>query len=265
MTFSIYGQDLKIGNNYFFKAEQGITTNKKMKLFGTKALPIDIEIKKNHKIKIIDIVNDSIYFKYLLFSKPNDTLSVSIKKEKNYYVFNEDITSNNTKIFSLKKDEFEKLTQTLYNRFRGFKYGAYTVPIRLRKNGDKFEFNSNLSLGANIIGRFGLRTKEHLFIDFSFGVGLTKVDLNKENSILGTIGSDFEKIDVLSPTAFTITFGALFNLAENVNIGAYWGWDKLSSADNKAQWVYNNKPWLGIGLNVGFSGKAKNSSGNQSQ
>jgi len=31
------------------------------------------------------------------------------------------------------------------------------------------------------------------------------------------------------------------------------GWDHLSSADNKADWRYNRKPWLGLGINVSFS------------
>lgn len=242
---------LEIGNNYYFKSTLGAEmSGDKLKLFKSPTLPKDVEIKPKAQIKIVNVEDDKVYFKYLQYkTKPNIDL------------YNVDSTGK-TKIFYLDKSDFEKLTETSYNRFRGFKYGGYTVPIRLRNSSDSFEFDANLSLGANIVGRFGSRFNENLFVDLSFGVGLTKVNLNKENSILGTAGTDFADIDVLSPSAFTVSFGALFNLAKNVNLGAYWGWDTLSSADNKAKWIFNKKPWLGIGLNVAFSGDANKSDGN---
>lgn len=44
-------------------------------------------------------------------------------------------------------------------------------------------------------------------------------------------------------------------------MGIYIGWDHLSSADNKAKWIYNKKPWLGIGVNVAFSKEPSKSDG----
>ena len=165
-----------------------------------------------------------------------------------------------TKAYKMSKLDFLEITKPFYRRFRGFRFGAYTVPIRLRTAttdslGTKnFEFNSNLSLGANIIGRFSpFRKQEHLYADLSLGVGITKVDLNSSNSDLGE--GIYDSIEVLSPSAFTVTGGALFNLAKNVNFGLYLGWDFLSSADQKTKWVHNKKPWLGIGINISLVGE----------
>ncbi|OUS00377.1 hypothetical protein A9Q86_10415 [Flavobacteriales bacterium 33_180_T64] len=264
-------QDLKIGNNYFFTEDQISINEDSIKVDGKALKGENIQIKSGHQIRILDIKDKKVYFKYLNFreSKEFKKNKESNPTEEGKYtpfqaLYNTNEVTEKTKIFSMPKDDFEKFTKVLYNRFRGFKYGGYTVPIRLRKNDDSFEFNSNISLGANVIARFGLKKKEHMYIDLSLGISITKVDLNSDNSLLGTQGTDFADIETLSPTAFTYTFGVLFNLAENVNLGAYLGWDRLQSSDNKTQWIYNRKPWLGIGLNIS-AGKADNSTASSSQ
>lgn len=244
----------EIGSNYFFKSYIGSElSNEKLKIDKNKPIPEGAEIESNDQIKVVSIADGRVYFSYLSFDEGSEEEAI----------YNLD-SNGKMKIFSLSVSDFKKLTNKYYNKFRGFKYGAYTVPIRLRKSSGKFEFDSNLSLGANLLGRFGSRSNENLFVDLSLGISLTKVSLHKENSLLGIDNSDFSEIDVLSPTAFTVSVGAFFNLAENVNVGAYLGWDSLSSADNKSEWVFNRKPWLGIGLNVAFSGSANDSSGSSS-
>tara|TARA_R110002126_G_scaffold290496_1_gene447568 strand:+ start:3453 stop:4247 length:795 start_codon:yes stop_codon:yes gene_type:complete len=248
ITFiTVYSQSFKSGENYYFENGFGKTfTNTKLKLNKTDTPPSGALFRHKSQIKILYSEGDRVFFKFLKFKSDADILA-----------YNED-SSGEKRVFSLSKLDFENLTKPYYNKFRGFKYGAYTVPIRLRSRNDVFEFDSNLSLGANILGRIGLnRFKENSFIDLSFGISITKVNLNKENSILGKVGSDFENIDVLSPAALTVSLGILVNLAENVNIGAYLGWDRLSTADNRTQWIYNDRPWTGIGLNISFSGKAQ--------
>ena len=244
---TVYSQSFKSGDNYYFESGFGKTfSDTKLALDKSDTLPSGALIKHKSQIKILYTEDNRVFFKFLKFDSKADMLA-----------YNKD-SNGEQRIFSMSKLDFENLTKPYYNKFRGFKYGAYTVPIRLRSSNDVFEFDSNLSLGANILGRIGLnRFKENAFIDLSFGISVTKVNLNKENSILGTVGSDFEKIDVLSPAALTVSLGLLINLAENVNIGAYLGWDRLSTADNKTQWIYNNKPWTGIGLNISFNGKAQ--------
>jgi hypothetical protein len=172
--------------------------------------------------------------------------------------YNED-SSGNTRIFKIKNERFKNLTSTYYNKFRGFKFGTYSVPIRLRNSDGVFEFDSNLSLGASLVARFSLsRYNQYSYIDISGGISITKVNLNPENSNLGSIG-DFETVEALSPAAITPTIGILVGIAKNVNLGTYVGWDHISTADNKAKWIYDRKPWVGIGLNIAFTGNASQS------
>lgn len=242
---TIFSQEIEPGKNYFFNSSlnRNEMQNKTDLIDGEEELPPVIQ---GYEVHVLEVTSDEVFFKYLKF-KDEDL------KEK--YNGEED----EEKIFSMSKDYFESKTEILYDRFRGFKYGAYSVPIRIRNSNANFEFDSNLSLGANIISRWGLRKYEHFYVDFSLGISLTKVNLNEDNSNLGMEGTKFEDIKTLSPAALTVSIGTLFNLAENVNTGIYYGWDFISSSDQKAEWIYNKKPWLGIGINVAFNGSPEKS------
>ena len=203
--------------------------------FGGKLLDQVDAFKEVNGYKVIDIVNDKITLQPL--------------------------SEVNTTTVDVDRDDFETYSKRYLNSFRGWYSGIYTVPIRVRKNDDVFEFDNNVSLGTNIIARFGNRKKEHEYVDFSFGISLTKVNLNQENSDLGLENSIFSDVEILSPTALTASLGMVLNFTEGVNMGIYIGWDHLSSADNKAKWIYNKKPWLGIGVNVAFSKEPSKSDG----
>lgn len=242
-------QEIKNGDNYYF------TTNIDNQLLDDTILSLDgkqlddFEILEKSQIKVLKTDEDFVYFKFLDFPKDSPA----------YRIYNRNI-QDELRIFKIKKSRFASNTKTYYNRFRGIRYGTYTVPIRLRKTDGTFEFDSNLSLGASIVSRFSLsKFNEHFYLDISAGLSITKVNLNPENSDLGLATGDFADIEALSPAAITPTFGILLGVAENINIGTYIGWDHISTADNKANWIYNGKPWIGIGLNVVFSGGASNS------
>jgi hypothetical protein len=239
IAICIQAQDIEIGNNYYFKSNINLAD---LEPKNSSLISAQEEVKQNYIVKVTDVKDGYVSFEFLIFSNPE--LREKFNKEKEKAI----------KKFKLKVEDFQRLTNTYFNFFRGFSGGSYTVPIRIRNGQGKFEFNSNLSLGANALIRLSLsRYSKDKYIDFSIGISLTKVDLNKDNSDLGKLGSDFEKIDVLSPTAFTTSLGAVFNLSQNLNAGLYIGWDNISSADNKANWIYNNKRWIGIGINIAFS------------
>ena len=185
------------------------------------------QIRSINEFKVIDIDNDNIIL--------------------------EPLSASHSATLSISKENFEKTAEPYYNSFRGWYSGVYTIPIRIRRNGDVFEFENNFSLGSNIMARFGYRDKEDQFADFSFGISLTKVNLNRQNSDLGEADSIFSEVEVLSPTALTLSLGLVINFTKGVNLGLHLGWDHLSSADNKAQWIHNRKPWVGLGINVAFS------------
>ncbi|WP_300021175.1 hypothetical protein [uncultured Maribacter sp.] len=226
------------GQTYFFKTTMSKSGSQKLlTLDDQNSSKVDerINIKKRAKIQIDRIEGERVIFKYLQYK---DSISAKL--------FNGE---DGEKLFSMDTDVFEGLTNPLYNYFRGFAVSTYTVPIRLRHADDKFEFDGNASIGVNLVGRYGpSRYYEDLFIDFSIGLSISKVNLNEENSLLGT--GDFENTKTLNPSAFTLTAGVLFGLAKGVNIGGYIGWDSISSADNRANWIYNKKAWFGIGIGI---------------
>ncbi len=149
------------------------------------------------------------------------------------------------KVYSIEKSKFNDVTVPLYSRFKGFKTGAYTVPFRLRGVGDEFDFDPTISLTANIIAGVGSIYKERSWLDFSLGVGLSSVVLNSNNSDL---------IDENRTSgAFTLSLGALFKPEDYVNFGIFLGWDTLGKNDRPVNWIYDNKPWLGIGINISFN------------
>lgn len=221
-----------------------------------------VEIMRGHIVRIIDLKDDYVYFKYLPFIENTDEQSRENAKPNLRKKYNE-YENGKTKIFVLKKSEFLKYTRVYFNRKRGFGVGAYSVPVRWRNSKGVYEFDSNLSVGSNLLYRISMNRKnENSFVDFSTGLSVTKVNLNAVNSDLGKAGTDYENVDVLNPTALTFTLGITLNLAKNINVGSYYGWDFLSTADQKTNWIYNKKPWLGFGVNITFTNdKNDNTSG----
>ena len=186
------------------------------------------EIKETQKVNVLYELNGRVYYKYWLFEEDEED------KEKN------------SQIYTIDKTKFMQLVRPLYRRYKGATFGAYTVPFRLRGLGKKnaFDFESSLSLQANLVFGFGSRYAQRSFFDASFGVGLTGISLNEGNS---SISED------RTASAFTISFGGVMKPAEYANIGIFLGWDLLGQKDNEVDWIYNRKPWLGIGLNINFT------------
>ena len=235
------------GENFYFKTSIGKTSSLEIIKDGDGGkLSGDFWIKKRAKIKVLREEGDRIVFKYLKYTN-NKSLNA---------LYN---GVDGDKEFSMQKEVFKGLTNPFYRYFRGFSLGSYTVPIRLRSSNDVFEFDSNLSLGINLIARGSPnRFSENFFFDISAGISITQVNLNEDNSGLGE--GEFADINTQNPSAITFSLGLLVNLAKNVNVGGHIGWDSLSTADNRAGWIYNKKPWFGIGLGISLVDPASNNS-----
>lgn len=224
-----YGQ-VVIGGNYRFISNIPNTLNTTNNL----TLP-SVDIQKGNIINVIDIdyANKKVFYKYWNF-----------KDAANQQKFNG--TSNNM-IFEATFDVFEKLTEPIYKQFKGFSAGAYTVPFKIRgvMGGGDFDFESSLSLQANVVAGFGRKTKQNSWFDASVGLGLTGIELNELNSNL-TEGQR-------SATAFTVSLGAVLKFNQTVNAGIFLGKDWLSAKDSAVDWEYHGKMWLGLGINVSFT------------
>ncbi|PKG50562.1 hypothetical protein [Olleya sp. 1-3] len=233
------------GQYYFTKSlnttdsDERITTN----------LNGNLEIKRKHILQIVNYDSKTVSFRYLTFTDDK------LKK-----IYNED---NETLKMSI--EDFSFYTNKYLSRFREWKVGAYTVPIRIRSKNENFEFESNLSLGANIAKGVNFSRYGDLgYAEISFGISLTKVNLTEDNSDIKTVNPD---LNTLSQSALTTSFGIAIHLAKNVNFGLFYGWDFLEGSDQeKLKWIHNKKPWLGFGINVSFnSNDSNNTSGKTEQ
>jgi autotransporter adhesin len=233
------------GQYYFTKSLNASDSDKKI----TTALIDSLEIKKKHIVQIVNFDSKSVSYRYLTFSD-------SIKNK----LYNKD---NETLKMSI--EDFSFYTNKYLSRFREWKVGAYTVPIRIRSKNENFEFESNLSLGANIAKGVNFSRYGDLgYAEISFGISLTKVDLTEDNSDIKTVNPE---LNTLSQSALTTSFGIAIHLAKNVNFGLFYGWDFLEGSDQeKLKWIHNKKPWLGFGINVSFnSNDSSNTSGKTEQ
>jgi hypothetical protein len=201
-----------------------------------------VKIDSGNKISVLYEIKDTIYFKYWNFK--DDSTSI-----KEY---------NSSKIFKVPKNEFTQLTTPLYRIYKGANVGAYSIPFRLRGiGGDNFDFESSLSLQANLVFGFGSQKVKSSWFDASLGIGVTGVNLNNKNSLV---------TEDRTASALTVSLGALFKPAPFANIGIFLGRDYLGQKDSEVKWVHDGKTWLGLGINVSFNEiKTDNSkkSGNQ--
>ena len=233
----IFSQDkeylVENGQYYFTKTLKNSVAKQKLE---NKSLDDDFEIIRKHIVQIVSFDSKTVSYRYLTFK--NDKL-------KSTY-------NNDDEIFEMSIEDFTYYTSKYLTRFRNWKVGAYTVPIRIRSKGNNFEFESNLSLGANITKGINFsRYGDYGYADFSFGISLTKVNLNENNSDLETVNPD---LNTLSQSALTTSFGLTVHLDKNVNFGIFYGWDFLEGSDQeKLKWIHNKKPWLGFGINVSFN------------
>ena len=224
-------------NIYYFNTS--LNLNETNKLFvNTFTNSTSAEVKKFHQIIVKSIKDDIVEYTYLNFTN-----------EKNSKIYN-------GIIYKLPLADFEKYTNLYYGRWRKFQVGAYTIPFRIRSKNKNFEFESNLSLGANIIKGVNIsRFYEKGHVDFSAGIALTKIDLNEDNSSIKDID---DELNTLSESALTFSLGVTINFNEYANFGIFYGWDFLDgNSQESVKWIHNKKPWIGFGINVSFNSNSK--------
>lgn len=230
-AFRPVSAQVKLGGNYGFKVSMPQDYSN-IQLKSGAGSP---NIKKGHKINVVYVSDDVVVFKYWRWS--DDSL-LNVK----YYG-----AADAPYLYSMAINDFEKLTRPVYNRFKGFEIGAYTVPYRLRglaQGSDKFDFESSLSLQANFIFGWGSRYQAQSQYDVSFGLGLTKIELSPINS-----GINEER----TASALTFSLGGVWKPTPVANVGMFLGWDWLGAKDQNVNWTHDGRVWMGIGINVSFN------------
>ncbi len=231
LAFRPASAQVKLGGNYSFLVSMPQAYSHVEQISGS-GLP---NIKKGYKINVVYVNDDEVIFKYWHWS--NDST-----QNARYYG-----TEDAPYLYSMAVNDFEKLTRPVYNRFKGFEIGAYTVPYRLRglaQGSDKFDFESSLSLQANFIFGWGSRYQAQSQYDVSFGLGLTKIELSPINS-----GINEER----TASALTFSLGGVWKPTPVANVGMFLGWDWLGAKDQNVNWTHDGRVWMGIGINVSFN------------
>lgn len=205
----------------------------------------ELKIKRKHIIQIVNFNSKNVSYRYLTFKNP---------ELKSLY-------NENNETLTMSIEDFSFYTKKYFSRLRKWKVGAYTVPIRIRSKNKNFEFESNLSLGANIAKGINFSRYGDLgYAELSFGISLSKVNLTEDNSDIKSVN---EELNTLSQSALTTSFGLAVHLAENVNFGLFYGWDFLEGSDQeKLKWIHNKKPWLGFGINISFNSQTASNTSN---
>jgi len=233
------------GGYYFYKAPPASVTTQIRSDGDT-----DIHVPMKGRIYYLYSKDDRVYYSYYPFQDRileeiynSFKLIDSINKDNPFNAPEADAISLG-RFFSMDTTEFRNITKPLYRRFKGFSAGAYTLPFRVRGIGSNFDFESALSLQANVIAGFGSIYSDHSWFDLSFGVGLTGVKLTPKNSNVE---------EERSANAFTLSFGGVFKTQKFINAGLFIGADFLGRSDREVNWEYNKELWLGLGINITFN------------
>jgi len=241
-----FGQERNItGHNYVVKVDVPV---KEFDMENEQSSDFFIA-KSNTKFTTIEVISDEVLIKFWDYEgeqqlsprKLNDSLSRT-------YSFINAATSKN-KYFVMQLKDFDTKIEPINGRSSSFTWGVTIIPIKLRfGNGEKrlFQYSESFSLGINAGYEYAFTSRRKESVSFLLGVAVSSVPVDPKDNII------LEKSTTVG--AFTPSIGIVYSY-EQFQVGIFSGIDYLSGELGK-NWMYRNKPWLGLGL--GFSIFQKN-------
>ena len=182
---------------------------------------------------------------------------VSSENDNYHYISKE----TNGKYFLMEIEDFNKKVSPYNGYYNSFVWGFTTLPIKVRfKNRNRpFHYANSFSLGVNAGFEHGFRGRKEQAIGGIIGVGGSTVQIEATD-----VSENYELTSSTSG-AFTLSAGLVYSY-EQFQIGCFLGTD-LIPGDLGKNWLYQGKPWLGLGL--GFTifqkNKTKASSGAENE
>ncbi len=161
---------------------------------------------------------------------------------------NEGDSNPTQKTFSISKSTAEEIFEETKGRWT---FGLLTLPIKVRFEGGStenktkryFNFEGGFNIGLSIAYRFNKNATPEIKTYGVFSVGTSQVKANAETT------NDFISSEE-TYMAFSPTVGLVFEFKNDLQLIIITGIDYLSGKVS-AEWLYRNKPFLGIG--IGFS------------
>lgn len=234
--FISQGQENKINldhKNYVFNTSISIDEVEFDKETFIRNLNSPVESTINQRFKIVHYDEKYLYIKIYDYDEKSDS-------QKKY------VGNGTNKFFRIGKAFFDEMTDEIYPIYAGETFGLVSIPFKIRLGKNDFETNANIGLNAGFMYRLNRKVKDRWILQPNIGIGLADVPLNESNS-------DVEKAE--NRTALSISLGLMLNISSDINIGMFYGFDRLNKANQDVNWKYQNKHWLGIGINIGFSTK----------
>ena len=234
---------------------------------GTPVNPANVETADiNYQFRVVNVNSESLVIKFLLWNVPiqnnagvrNFTTTAANSKNAalnerfvmRQYLANA-LTDNqapNFRYFIISRADFESRCEDKMPKNQ-FTLGAMTLPIKMRfgqkdnngTNKSYTSFTGNLSLGLS----FGLKHNYNnsFAINYLTGFSLSSIPVSSETT------NDFIANET-NQAAVTWHLGVLAEI-NNFQVGVFTGIDYLSGKINK-EWVYKNRPWLGVGIGFSF-------------
>jgi len=172
-----------------------------------------------------------------------------------YVPVSRDTVNDNRRYFTIGKDTLTQYCEE-YKKVKtwNINYGALATTFKLRFR--RFSFSDNLSLGGAIYYQRKMKRDTAWTWGFIGALSLSSVTLDSSTTNLHTkpLLTTSTSRPAFSPSVhYAITY-------KNIDLTVGIGWDLLSkptsaatatATNPEAGWIYNNKPWLGIG--IGFN------------
>lgn len=177
----------------------------------------------------------------------------TIKETKKYFFISDSDYSNATDKYVNNNPKWSFVT------------GAVTIPIKIRPSGDEtdidgnkirpFDFTGEVNVGLSFGLRIRLNPNGKGFIIPTAGLNLTSISVDPS-----TVKNDIltSKTNASSITPFIGVIGEY----DNFQLSLLTGWDRLAGKTGE-NWVYQGKPWFGLGLGYNIFNTKNNSPNNE--
>lgn len=240
----VFGQEIKIGQHFTFKAPAKHTETdiKKAEIYDV-ATKNPNYLEDGIKYEIVDISEKNVTLKVDPPFRVLEEGSSTIPKASYY----------NYKLFTITKEEFWAKAENIPEKPDRFSVGILTLPFKFRPQDEK-TFEAQFNLNSTLNWRVGKFYSTDFYIQI--GAGLGSVELNSNNSL----GIEADK----NINAATLTmFSGLMLQYKKVQAGIYCGVDQINN-QRHYQWRNNGNMWFGFGVgyqlfNVDLGGESKKS------
>lgn len=175
-----------------------------------------------------------------------------------YHYVSKETDSN---YFLMEMEDFNGKVSPYNGYYNSFVWGFTTLPLKVRfkSKNRPFHYANSFSLGVNAGYEHGFRGRKEQAIGAIVGVGGSTVQIESTD-----VSENYE-LSSSTSGAFTLSAGVVYSY-EQFQIGCFLGTDLIPGELGK-HWLYQGKPWLGLGL--GFTifqkNKTKASSGGENK